>query len=146
MLPNITLEGRLVADPELKFTASGKAVCNIRVACSESKKNDRGEWEDGDRIFVGAAVWDAAGEAVAELVIKGDKVTVTGRLFQREYETSAGEKRQSLEVKFANVAKVIDAPRNPQQQQGRQGTPQATSAPASDPWATSASSNDTPPF
>ena len=141
MLPNITLEGRLVADPELKFTASGKAVCNVRVACSESKKNERGEWEDGDRLFVGAAVWDAAGEAVAGHVMKGDKVTVTGRLFQREYETSAGEKRQSLEVKFATIAKVIDAPRG-QQRQARPQPPQGSSV---DPWATP-SSSDTPPF
>jgi single-strand DNA-binding protein len=138
MLPNITIEGRAVNDPELRFTTSGQAVANFRVAASESKKLDDGTWEDGDKIFVNVAVWKEAGEAVAEHVRKGDKVVVTGRLYEREYETSAGEKRRSLEVKFANVAKVVSAPRT-----ARQTSP-ASAAPI-DPWATPAS-DDNPPF
>ena len=141
MLPTITLDGRLVADPELKFTASGQAVCNMRVACSESKKRDDGTWEDGDRLFVNVAVWKEAAESVADAVLKGDKVIVTGRLYQREYETSAGEKRQSLEVKFATVAKVVDAPRS-----SSSSAPRTSAQPAAnDPWATS-TGPDEPPF
>ena len=113
MLPTITLEGRAVNDPELRFTASGQAVANFRVACSESKKLDDGTWEDGDKLFVNIAIWKEAAEAVAESIQKGDKVTVTGRLYEREYETQAGEKRRSLEVKFAAVAKVVEG-RRPQ--------------------------------
>jgi single-strand DNA-binding protein len=139
MLPTITLEGRAVADPELRFTPSGAAVANFRVAASESKKTDTG-WEDGDKLFVNVAVWKEAGEAVAEHVRKGDKVIVTGRLYQREYETSSGEKRNSLEVKFATVAKVVDPPKA-----SRQQTQQAPAAAANDPWATPAS-GDEPPF
>lgn len=138
MLPNITIEGRAVNDPELRFTTSGQAVANFRVAASESKKLDDGTWEDGDKIFVNVAVWKEAGEAVAEHIQKGDKVVVTGRLYEREYETSGGEKRRSLEVKFANVAKVVSAPRA-----ARQAAP-ASTAPI-DPWAT-ATSDDNPPF
>lgn len=141
MLPTITLEGRAVNDPELRFTGSGQAVANFRVAASESKKRDDGTWEDGDKLFVNVAVWKEAGEAVAEHVHKGDKVTVTGRLYQREYETSSGEKRTSLEVKFATVAKVIDAPRSDRQQ----AAPQGQRPPANDPWATP-SRTDEPPF
>lgn len=138
-LPNITIEGRAVADPDLKFTASGKAVCNVRVAASESKKTDTG-WEDGDKLFLNASVWDASGEAVAEHIRKGDKITVTGRLFQREYETSAGEKRTSLEVKFATIAKVIDAPRGQTTRQPVAAA--ASSAPAADPWAVPAATDE----
>lgn len=141
MLPTITLEGRAVNDPELRFTGSGQAVANFRVATSESKKRDDGTWEDGDKLFVNVAVWKEAGEAVAEHVRKGDKVVVTGRLYEREYETSAGEKRKSLELKFATVAKVVEAPRATRQQSAP-----AQSAPASnDPWAVPAG-NDEPPF
>lgn len=135
MLPTVTLEGRAVADPELRFTTSGQAVANFRVACSESKKKDDGTWEDGDKLFVNVAVWKEAAEVVAEKVTKGAKVTVTGRLYQREYETN-GEKRTSLELKFATVALVIDAKRPAPQQQA-----------AVDPWAATPTVGDEhPPF
>ena len=42
-LPQINLVGNLVADPELRFTPSGKAVANGRVACSQRIKTDAGE-------------------------------------------------------------------------------------------------------
>jgi len=142
MLPTITIDGRAVNDPELRFTGSGKAVTNFRVAASESKKDAAGNWEDGDKLFLNVAVWDQAGEQVAELIRKGDKVVVVGRLYQREYETTAGEKRTSLEVKFATVAKVVDAPKAQRTQGSSSGAP-ATQA--SDPWATAAG-NDEPPF
>lgn len=143
-LPQITLEGRAVADPDLKFTASGKAVCSLRVAASESKKTDAG-WEDGDKLFVNASIWEASGEAVAEHIRKGDKITVTGRLFMREYEKTDGTKGQSLEVKFATVAKVIDAPRS-NRQPAAVGAPVGVSgAAAVDPWAVPAAT-DEPPF
>jgi len=141
MLPTITIEGRAVNDPELRFTGGGQAVANFRIAASESKKNDAGEWEDGDKLFVNVAVWKEAGEALAEHVRKGDKVIVTGRLYQREYEGREGDKRTSLEVKFATVAKVVEQPRA-QRQQASSGYQQR---PADDPWATP-SSNDAPPF
>ena len=141
MLPQICIEGRIVADPELRFTPSGQAVANFRVAASESKKDDAGNWIDGDKLFANVAVWKEAGEAVAEHCRKGDKVTVTGRLYQREYEHN-GEKRTSIEVKFATVAKVVDAPRG---QASSGGRPVPQSAPAADPWG-APSGNDSPPF
>ncbi|HKY57615.1 MAG TPA: single-stranded DNA-binding protein [Aeromicrobium sp.] len=134
MLPNITIEGRAVNDPELRFTPSGQAVANFRVACSESKKRDDGTWEDGEKLFTNVAIWGKDAEAVAERVTKGAKVTVTGRLYQREYETSAGEKRTSLELKFATVALPVEA--------GKQQVSQT----AADPWATTPAADDAPPF
>jgi single-strand DNA-binding protein len=138
MLPSITIDGRLVADPELRFTQGGKAVCSLRVAASDSKKDDNGNWETTEQIFVGVSLWEAEGEAAAEALQKGDQVLVSGRIFQREYEASNSEKRTSLEVKFPTVAKKVSAPR---------ATRSTTSAPAaSDPWASVAPRTDEPPF
>ena len=138
MLPQIAIDGRLVADPELRFTAGGKAVCSIRVAASDSKKTDAGNWETTEQIFIGVSLWEAEGEAAAESLQKGDQVLVTGRIYQREYEASNGEKRTSLEVKFPTVAKKVSAPRV-----ARTSTP---SAPANDPWASVAPRTAEPPF
>jgi len=134
MLPTVTLEGRATADAELRVTPNGSAVANFRIACSESKKLDDGTWEDGDKLFVNVAIWKEAAEAVAEQIKKGDRIAVTGRLYQREYEVN-GDKRTSLELKFATAAiPVVGA---------RRTTP--TPAPAADPWST-APTTDGPPF
>ena len=138
MLPNVTIDGRLVADPELRFTQGGKAVCSLRVAASDSKKDDGGNWQTTEQIFVGVSLWEAEGEAAAETLVKGDQVLVTGRIYQREYEGSNGEKRTSLEVKFPTVAKKVGAPR------GERST--STTKPTNDPWATAPAPSDEPPF
>lgn len=138
MLPTITIDGRLVADPELRFTQGGKAVCSMRVAASDSKKDDGGNWNTTEQIFIGVSLWEAEGEAAAEAFRKGDQVLVTGRIYEREYEASNGEKRKSLELKFPTVAKKVTAPR---------GERASAPAPASnDPWATVAPAADQPPF
>lgn len=138
MLPTITIDGRLVADPELRFTQGGKAVCSMRVAASDSKKDDSGNWNTTEQIFIGVSLWEAEGEAAAEAFQKGDQVLVTGRIYQREYEGSSGEKRTSLELKFPTVAKKVSAPRAERTQ--------SRPTPAGDPWSTVAPRNDEPPF
>jgi single-strand DNA-binding protein len=140
MLPSITIDGRLVADPELRFTQGGKAVCSLRVAASDSKKDDNGNWDTTEQIFVGVSLWEAEGEAAAETLQKGDQVLVSGRIFEREYDKNDGTKGRSLEVKFPTVAKKVSAPRVERQ-----------SAPAgglnrNDPWASVAPRTDEPPF
>lgn len=137
MLPNITIDGRLVADPELRFTQGGKAVCSLRVAASDSKKTDTG-WETQEQIFIGVSLWEAEGEAAAEHLQKGDQVVVTGRIFEREYDKNDGSKGKSLEVKYPTVAKKVSAPKT---QRSTSPTP-----PANDPWATAPAGNDEPPF
>lgn len=138
MLPQIVIDGRLVADPELRFTQGGKPVCSLRVAASDSKKDDTGNWNTTEQIFIGVSLWEAEGEAAAETLRKGDQVIVTGRIYEREYEASNGEKRKSLEMKFPSVAKKVSAPRT-----DRSSTPPA---PANDPWATVSPAADQPPF
>ena len=149
-LPQITLKGRAVDALELRFTPGGKAVASVRVAASESKKNDQGGYDDGDRFFANVTLWEADAEAAAEAGIeKGDPVLVSGVLLEREYETRDGNKGKSLEIKFATIAKIP-----PRQKSGREsGTPPrgsqwgepSPSAPAADPWATTAPT-DQPPF
>lgn len=141
MLPQISIDGRLVADPELRFTQGGRAVCSFRVAASDSKKDDRGNWETTEQIFIGVSLWEAEAEIAAETYQKGDRVLVTGRIYEREYEKSDGTKGRSLEVKFPTVAKVPSAPRG-ERQPARSS---AASTSAADPWST-APSSDTPPF
>lgn len=147
MLPSITIDGRLVSDPELKFTPGGKAVANMRVAASDSKKDDAGNWSTTEQIFINVTLWEAEAETAAEHFVKGDRVLVAGRIYQREYEKSDGTKGYSLEVKFPTVAKIPSAPKREQSQQSGGWGQSAPSAPANDPWGSNGGgSNGEAPF
>jgi single-strand DNA-binding protein len=100
----ITVVGNLVDDPELRFTPSGAAVANFRIA-STPRTFDRqtNEWKDGDALFLSCSVWRQAAENVAESLTKGMRVVVQGRLKQRQYETREGEKRTVVELEVDEV-------------------------------------------
>ena len=100
----ITLVGNLVDDPELRFTPSGAAVANFRVA-STPRTYDRqsGEWKDGESLFISCSVWRQAAENVAESLQRGMRVIVQGRLKSRSYEDREGNKRTVFEIDVDEV-------------------------------------------
>ncbi|MBK6018529.1 single-stranded DNA-binding protein [Streptomyces sp. MBT53] len=143
----ITVVGNVVADPELRFTPSGAAVANFRIANTPRTFNrDTNEWKDGDPLFLGVSVWRQQAENVAESIRRGDRVIVVGRLTQRQYEKD-GERRSSYEIQADEVAPSLrnasaavtknsqNGAQNGQQPQ-RQGYGQQTAQqPYGDPWA-----------
>src|SRR5215470_14141135 len=152
----ITIVGNLVDDPNLRYTPTGQAVANFRVA-STPRYLDRNtnEWKDGDSLFLTCNVWRQAAENVAESLQRGMRVIVWGRLRQRSYETKEGEKRTVYEVEVDEVgpslrnasAKVTKSDRSRGYgeqggQQSRGGGGQQSSGgagrPAEDPWASDA--------
>ena len=100
----ITVVGNLVADPELRFTPTGLAVANFRIASTPRVYNrDSGQWEDGEALFLTCNVWREAAENVAESLAKGMRVIVNGRLKQRSYQNREGENRTVFEVEADEV-------------------------------------------
>jgi single-strand DNA-binding protein len=95
----ITIIGNLTADPELRFTPSGSAVCNFNIA-STPRVFDKttNEWKDGETLFLRANVWRKAAENVHESLAKGMRVIVSGKLKSKNYETKEGEKRTAWEI------------------------------------------------
>jgi len=152
----ITVVGNLVDDPELRFTPSGAAVANFRIASTpRTFDKQSNEWKDGDALFLSCSVWRQAAENVAESLQKGMRVVVQGRLKSRQYETREGEKRTVFEIEVEEVgpslkyatAKVTRAARSAggggysNQGSGNQGGGgYGGGAPAADPWASSAPS------
>jgi single-strand DNA-binding protein len=172
---SITIVGNLVDDPDLRFTPSGAAVANFRIA-STPRTFDRqaNEWKDGETLFLSCAVWRQAAENVAESLQRGMRVIVQGRLKSRSYETREGEKRTVFEIDVDEVgpslrsatAKVTRASRSGGEsgQSGSYGgaaqstggndpwasggqSSQPAGGQSADPWATPASgSTEDPPF
>ena len=83
-LNRVTLSGRLVADPELKYLPSGTAVTNLRLASNRSFTSN-GERRD-EALFVDVEVYGKPGEALAQHKAKGDFLLVDGRLRQHTWE------------------------------------------------------------
>jgi single-strand DNA-binding protein len=142
----LTLVGNLVDDPELRFTPSGAAVANFRVA-STPRVFDRqaNEFKDGESMFLSCTVWRQYAENVAESLQRGMRVIVQGRLKQRSYDTREGEKRTVFEIDVDEVgpslkyatAKVTKTTRSGGGG-GYQGGAQGGQQQAGDPWATPA--------
>ena len=141
----ITVVGNLVDDPELRFTPSGAAVANFRIASTpRTFDKQSNEWKDGDALFLTCSVWRQAAENVAESLQKGMRVVVQGRLKSRQYETREGEKRTVFEIDVDEVgpslkyatAKVTRTQRSGGG--GGYGAPQGGGQQANDPWATPA--------
>lgn len=143
-LPSITATGNLAADPELKFTQSGKAVASLSVGCNENKKNDAGNWETVSTTWLRISLWDDEAQSAVEHLRKGDSVTVTGQLMTREFERNDGTKGLSVEVKYARISKNLPRGQRaaqPAQDNSWGGRP---SQQAADPWGTPSDSK--PPF
>ncbi|MGP9720135.1 single-stranded DNA-binding protein [Corynebacterium sp. AOP40-4SA-5] len=167
----VTIVGNLVADIELRYTPSGAAVANGRVASTPRRYDSQSnQWVDGDALFLTFNIWKQAAENIANSLSKGDRVIVTGRLRQRSFETREGEKRTVFEVEADEVgpslkyatAQVTKTPRqgggnygggqqgggyNQQPQSNAGGSFGGRAQPDNDPWSGGQGNNqEEPPF
>jgi len=102
---HIVLIGRLVADPETRYTQSGIAVCNFRLAVDRKFKNQSGEREAD---FINCVAWRKAGEIIGQYMSKGSQIGVQGSLQSRNWEDKDGNKRTSFEVQVEEF-KFLDS-------------------------------------
>jgi single-strand DNA-binding protein len=97
-LNKVMLIGYLGADPELRYTPSGAAVANFRIATTdqwtskEGEKQERTEWH---RIVA----WRDLGERCGEYLHKGSLVYIEGSLQTRDWEDRDGNKRWTTEIR-----------------------------------------------
>jgi len=90
----VTLIGRLVADPDIRYTQSGVPVANIRLAVDRDFKNQEGKREVD---FLTCTAWRKVAEIVAQYCKKGSLILVSGSIQQDTYEKD-GEKRYTVKV------------------------------------------------
>ena len=97
MLNTITIAGRMVRDPELRRTNSGKAATSFTLAVDRDFKNQQtGEWEDYPN-FIDCTMFGTRAEAVSRFLAKGNKVAIEGKLRYSSWERD-GQRRSKLEV------------------------------------------------
>ena len=101
MLNQISIQGRLARDPELRRTQSGKAVTSFSIACDRDIKNQQTGEKEVD--FIDCTAWNVTAELIQKYFRKGNMIVVTGRLQIRKYTDKNEQKRQQAEILVGSV-------------------------------------------
>ena len=129
----VTMTGNITRDPEIRFTNTGKSVTSFSIAVGR-RYQVNGEWQEQTSFF-NVSAWGQLGENVAASASKGSRVTITGRMDQREYTDKEGNKRQAVDLIADEVAAslkwaTVEITRNPKSQDSAYAGKSASSAPA----------------
>src|SRR5699024_3680145 len=100
MINRTVLAGRLVRDPELRYTSNGVAVSNFTLACNRPFKNQDG---DQEADFIQIVAWRKQAENIANYMKKGSLVGIDGRIQTRSYEGQDGKMIYVTEVLAENI-------------------------------------------
>src|SRR3990167_3048379 len=110
-LNKVMLIGNLTRDPELRYTPSGTAVCSFSLATNRSwTPSDGGERKE-ETEFHRIVAWNKLAELCSQLLTKGRKVYIEGRLQTRSWETPEGGKRYSTEAVAEDMV-ILDSRRS----------------------------------
>lgn len=103
MLNKIVVMGRLVKDPDLRATASGKPVANFTLAVERDRE------VNGERAtdFIDCVAWNGTAEFVSKYFSKGSMAVVAGRFQSRKYTDKDGNNRTAWEIVAENVYAIL---------------------------------------
>ena len=122
-LNKVFLIGNLTRPPELRYTPSGTAVADLRLAVNRNYTTQGGEKRE-ETCFLTCVVWGKQAESCGEYLDKGSPIMVEGRLQTRDWETKDGQKRSVVEVvaervQFMGRSKSAAAGDRPESRAGR---------------------------
>lgn len=100
MLNVVAIMGRMVKDPELKTTNSGKSVCSFRLANDSGYKNADGSSQTN---WLDVVAWGKTAEFVCKYFPKGSLIAIDGRLQTRQYQDKNGQNRTAVEIVANNA-------------------------------------------
>jgi single-strand DNA-binding protein len=134
---NFVGTGKLGADPEVRFLPSGKAICELRVAFSNSKRKphtDPVEYEYTPAVWVSITLWERMAENAADVLHRGDEVIASGTLELETFTRKDDTPGEKLILRNAEVAPSIRRQRRGElASAGRRSDSRPRSANGSDP-------------
>lgn len=93
----VILVGNLTRDPELRYTPQGTAVCDFGLATNRDWTTSDGERQEAAE-FHNLVAWRKLAELCDQLLKKGSKVYIEGRLQTRDWTNDQGERRYKTEI------------------------------------------------
>ena len=139
-LNRATIIGNATRDPELRYTPNGQAVASFGVATNRSYNGADGERKETVE-FHDIVTWGKLAEICNQILSKGRKVYVEGRIQTRQWEGQDGVKRQKTEIVAENVL-VLDKPKEWNGSAPMAGSPDAAPSAPSTPPTPDLSSSD----
>lgn len=106
-LNKVQLIGNLTRDPELRYTPTGAAVCTMGLATNRAWTTDAGEKKE-ETEFHRVVAWNKLAELCSQLLIKGRKIYVEGRLRTNAWQTADGTQRSTTEVVIEDMI-ILDS-------------------------------------
>ncbi len=106
-LNKVELIGNLTRDPELRYTPQGTAVCTFGLATNRSWTTDSGEKRE-EADFHRLVAWNKLAELCSQLLTKGRKIYIEGRLSTRNWTAQDGSQRQTTEI-IVNDMIILDS-------------------------------------
>jgi len=100
------ITGNATRDPELRYTPTGSAVCSFGVATNHSIK--RGDQWENVPTFHNIIVWGKQADYISNTVKKGMKVSLTGRINNRQYDAKDGTKKYISEIVADTIIPLTD--------------------------------------
>jgi len=120
-LNKVELIGNLTRDPELRYTPQGTGVCTFGLATNRSWTTDGGEKRE-DVEYHKIVAWNKLGELCSQLLTKGRKVYVEGRLSTRSWTGQDGAQRQTTEIVISDMI-ILDSRRSEGESEGEMPAP-----------------------
>ena len=117
--------GNLTRDPELRRVPSGAAVCELRLAISETFRNKEGQRVERP-VFVDVTLWERLAEIAVDYLTKGSPVFIEGRLQYDEWKTPQDETRSKLRIVGTRLQLIGTPPGKQQAQDNQQSASAAT--------------------
>ena len=94
--------GRLGRDPEVKFTASGSAICNLALACGDDYMDKNTNQKVEKTEWINCVAFGKSGETIAEYCKKGSVLFISGKMQTKKYTDSAGVVKYSTSINVSN--------------------------------------------
>lgn len=108
-LNKVQLIGNLTRDPELRYTPTGAAVCTIGLATNRQWTTEAGEKKE-ETEFHRVVAWNKLAELCSQLLVKGRKIYVEGRLRTNQWQGQDGSQRSTTEVVIEDMI-ILDSKR-----------------------------------
>lgn len=109
-LNRVQLIGNLTRDPELRYTPQGTAVCTLGIATNRTWTTDTGEKKE-DTEFHRIVAWNKLAELCSQLLTKGRKIYVEGRIANRSWTGQDGQQRNTTEIVIEDMI-ILDSKRS----------------------------------
>ena len=102
-LNRVEVIGNLTRDPELRYTPSNQAVASFAVATNRRYRDQANNWVDSPPEYHEIVVWGQLGERCGQVLHKGERIFISGRLQTRSWEAQDGTKKYKTELVAASI-------------------------------------------